>query len=127
MADKTTGLFVTQAVLAAQDTYLMQTSEVAPISRVDGNDPRELRSLSLGYFAGAGEARSYARAYYYALLAEAAGDIAATSLREEIEARFGARGPDVAQVWNGIAAQMQQRAITDWIAADLPARYLKDN
>ncbi|MDX8352199.1 hypothetical protein [Cognatiyoonia sp. IB215182] len=117
----------TQAVLAAQDSYLKQTGAPAPISRVSGSDPRDLRRLALAHFAGVGETRSYARAYYYALLAEAAGDIAATTLREEIAARFGARGPDVAQVWSDIAADMQQLAITDWINADLPAVYLTTN
>ena len=125
--DRLEARMTTQAVLAAQDAYLVQTGAAAPIARVSGDDPRSLRTLSLSHFAGTGEARSYARAYYYALLAEAAGDIAATSLRKEIEARFGARGPEVAQVWNDIAAQMQQQAITDWINADLPAAYLTQN
>lgn len=125
--DRLEARMTTQDVLAAQDTYLAQTRAPAPITAVSGDDPRNLRSLSLAYFAGTGQARSYARAYYYALLAEAAGDIAATSLREEIEARFGARGPDVARVWNGVAAEMQQQAITDWINADLPGRYLTQN
>lgn len=125
--DRLEARMTTQAVLAAQADYLTQTVAPAPITRVSGDDPRDLRTLSLAHFAGTGEARSYERAYYYALLAEAAGDIAATSLREEIEARFGARGPEVAQAWNVIAAQMQQRAITDWINADLPAAYLTQN
>lgn len=125
--DRLEARMTTQAVLAAQADYLTRTEAPAPIARVSGDDPRDLRALSLAYFAGAGEARSYARAYYYALLAEAAGDIAATSLREEIEARFGARGPDVAQVWNIVVAEMQQQAITDWISADLPSAYLKQN
>ena len=125
--DRLEARMTTQAVLAAQDAYLTQTNASAPITRVIGDDPRSLRNLSLSYFTGAGDARSYARAYYFALLAEAAGDIAATSLRVEIEARFGARGPEVARIWNGVAAQMQQRAITDWINADLPAVYLTQN
>ena len=87
-------------------------------------DPRDLRALSLDYLTGSGKARSYARAYYFALLAEAAGDIAAASLRDEITARFGARGPEVAQAWNALSAQVEQQAVTDWINADLPARYL---
>lgn len=125
--DRLEARMTTQAVLAAQDAYLTQANAVAPIARVTGNDPRELRALSIAHFAGTGEVRSYARAYYYALLAEAAGDIAATSLREEIEARFGARGPEVARIWNGVAAEMQQQAVTDWINADLPSVYLTSN
>ncbi|WP_296424079.1 hypothetical protein [Yoonia sp.] len=117
----------TQDVLAAQTAYLEQTNAPDPINAVSGDDPRDLRRLALAHFTGADAARSYAYAYYYALLAEAAGDIAATSLREEIEARFGARGPDVAGVWQGVAAEMQQRAMTDWINADLPSLYLTQN
>jgi hypothetical protein len=116
----------TQDVLAAQDAYLARTNAPAPITLVSGDDPRALRRLALTYFSGEDTVRSYARAYYFALLAEAAGDIAATSLREEIEARFGARGPEVAATWNSITTEMQQRAITDWIAADLPAAYLTE-
>ncbi len=125
--DRLEARMTTQAVLVAQADYLTTTQAPAAITLVSGDNPRDLRTLALNYFAGTGEARSYARAYYYALLAEAAGDIAATSLREEIEARFGARGPQVAQVWRGIAAEMQQRAITDWINSDLPAQYLTSN
>lgn len=117
----------TQDVLAAQANYLTETNAPAPLDDISGDDPRGLRALSLAYFAGNGEVRSYARAYYFALLAEAAGDIAATSLRKEIEARFGARGPEVAQAWAGIAAEMQQRAMTDWINGDLPAIYTRQN
>jgi hypothetical protein len=91
---------------------------------VIGDDPRDLRALSLAYLTGAGQARSYARAYYYVLLAEAAGDIAGPSLRSEITARFAARGPDVAQAWTALSAQVEQQAVTDWINADLPGRYL---
>lgn len=125
--DRLEARMTTQSVLAAQNAYLTATNAPAPIDRVSGSDPRDLRDLSLAHFAGTGEARSYGRAYYYALLAEAAGDIAAASLRKEIEARFGARGPQVAQAWNAVAAEMQQRAITDWINADLPGRYLTQN
>ncbi|MEM9785036.1 MAG: hypothetical protein AAF801_00940 [Pseudomonadota bacterium] len=125
--DRLEAQMTTQTVLAAQDAYLLQTNAPEPVTLVSGDDPRDLRAQSLAHFAGSGQARSYARAYYYALLAEAAGDIAATSLREEIEARFGARGPAVAKVWTGIAAEMQQRAVTDWINADLPGAYLINN
>ncbi|MCK0094235.1 hypothetical protein MWU60_01525 [Yoonia sp. F2084L] len=52
---------------------------------------------------------------------------ATTALALIIDARFGARGVAVAQAWNAVAAEMQQRAITDWINADLPGRYLTQN
>ncbi len=125
--DRLEAQMTTQAVLTAQSDFLTQTNAPAPITRISGDDPRDLRRLALAHFTGSGEGRSYARAYYYALLAEAAGDIAATSLREEIEARFGARGPEVARAWSSIAAEMQQQAITDWITADLPSAYLTQN
>lgn len=125
--DRLEARMTTQSVLAAQEAYLTQTNAAPAISRVSGRDPRDLRTLALDHFTGSGAARSYARAYYYALLAEAAGDIAATALREEITARFGARGPEVAAAWRAIAAEMEQRAITDWINADLPAQYLTES
>ncbi|WP_108815956.1 hypothetical protein [Loktanella sp. Alg231-35] len=125
--DRLEARMTTGAVLDAQDTYLTGTNAPAAIDQVSGDDPRDLRALSLAYFTGDGAARSYARAYYFALLAEAAGDIAATSLRKEIEARFGARGPAVQAQWNAIEAEMQTRALGDWIAADLPSAYLRQN
>ena len=116
----------TQRVLAAQAANLTAIAAPAPIAAVSGNDPRDLRKLSLAHFTGQGAPRSYARAYYYALLAEAAGDVAATSLRTEIAARFGARGPEVAALWRATATAEQQRAVADWVSADLPAQYLRD-
>ncbi|MDO6589702.1 hypothetical protein DS901_07940 [Loktanella sp. D2R18] len=124
LLDKLESRMTTQSVLAAQDRHLTSVGAVAPLEMVTGDDPRDLRALSLAYLTGTGQARSYARAYYYALLAEAAGDIAAESLRNEIIARFGARGPDVAQAWHALAAQVEEQAVTDWINADLPGRYL---
>ncbi|MEJ6402295.1 hypothetical protein [Yoonia sp. 2307UL14-13] len=124
LLDRLEARMTTQDVLAAQATHLEQSNSPAPITLVSGNDPRKLRARALRHFTGSGSSRSYARAYYYALLAEAAGDIAATSVRKEIEARFGARGPDVAAAWNAVAADAQRQAIADWIEADLPSRYV---
>jgi hypothetical protein len=77
----------------------------------------------LARFTGSGAARSYAQAYYFALLAEAAGDIGATMLKQEIEGRFEARGDDVAATWAGISDELQAQALQDWISGGLADRY----
>ena len=89
----------------------------------DGNDPRHLRALALAHFTGSNATRSYAQAYYFSLLAEAAGDIGASSLKREIEGRFEARGQDVAAAWTDLSAELQARALDDWIGGNLAGRY----
>lgn len=122
--DAVEALLPTGTVLALQEAHL--TGAPAPASRITGDDPRDLRALSLSYFTGAGAARSYALAYYYALLAEAAGDVAAPTLIAEIDARFAARGPAVADDWRTRKAAISDRALQDWIDENLPARYARD-
>lgn len=86
-------------------------------------DPRALRALSLAHYAGSGATRSYAMAYYYALMAQAAGDIAATTLKQEIESRFAARGDEVALAWSDLSAEIQSRALQDWVEGGLADRF----
>ncbi len=117
----------TQTVLAAQPA--LGAEGAAPLigrAGVDSDDPRDLRAAALARLYGVGAARSYAQAYYFALLAEAAGDIAATSLVDEIDARFAQRGPDAAQAWSAAREGAEMQALADWIALDLPARYTRD-
>lgn len=90
----------------------------------DGDAPRALRRMSLAYLAGAGQTRSYARAYYLALLAQAAGDIAGETLKDEVDDRFVARGAEVADAWAEVSAGLQADALENWIADGLADRYL---
>jgi hypothetical protein len=87
------------------------------------DDPRLLRAMALAHYSGAGQPRSYARAYYFALLAEAAGDIGASTLKTEIEGRFSARGDAVAEAWNTLSTDLQSQALQDWIAGGLADRF----
>ncbi|MGJ8617526.1 MAG: hypothetical protein ACSHWS_11855 [Sulfitobacter sp.] len=96
----------------------------APLEAIEADDdPRQLRRLALAHYTGSGTVRSYAQAYYFALLAEAAGDIGATALRQEIEGRFAARGDEVRAGWEDLSAEVQARALTDWIDGGLADRY----
>lgn len=111
------------------DVLTLQAAEIdrvagAPAEAIgDIDDPRDLRALALAHYAGAGATRSYARAYYYALLAEAAGDIGATTLKQEIEGRFSARGEAVTEAWSTLSADIQATALDDWIAGGLADRF----
>ncbi|WP_299882114.1 hypothetical protein [uncultured Sulfitobacter sp.] len=120
--DRLEAQMTTVDVLSAQGEALGE--DAATVSLPDGDDPRALRRLSLAYLAGAGQTRSYARAYYLALLAQAAGDIAGETLKDEIDDRFVARGADVADAWAGVSAGLQADALENWIADGLADRYL---
>jgi hypothetical protein len=114
----------TGAVIAAQDAHLAITgADGAAAALPEGEDVRAVRSLALGHFTGLGAPRSYRLAYYYALIAEAAGDIGARPLREDIEARFADRGAEVADIWRTLRLETQQQALSDWIALDLARRF----
>lgn len=89
----------------------------------DDDDPRSLRQAAIDRLYGTGSARSYAQAWYFAVLAEASGDIAASSLIDEIAARFALRGPDAAAAWAEAREAAEVAALTDWVALDLPARF----
>lgn len=112
----------TVEVLTAQREAL--AGSAADVALPDGDDPRALRRLSLAYLAGVGQPRSYARAYYLALLAQAAGDIAGETLKDEIEDRFEARGTDVTNAWADTSAALQAAALENWITDGLGDRYL---
>ncbi|SEW04757.1 hypothetical protein SAMN04488515_0806 [Cognatiyoonia koreensis] len=124
LMDKLEARMTTQAVLDAQSTFRNEIEALPTLANITSDDPRELRRMGLALFTGEGQRRHYVQAYYFTLLAEAAGDIAATSLREEIEGRFKGRGPEVAATWRAAVADAQQAALNDWISNDLPARYL---
>tara|TARA_R110002072_G_scaffold15828_5_gene62435 strand:- start:4518 stop:6119 length:1602 start_codon:yes stop_codon:yes gene_type:complete len=112
----------TVEVLRAQRDHPQVTT--APLGAIDANDdPRQLRRLALSHYTGSGTVRSYAQSYYFALLAEAAGDIGATALRQEIEGRFAARGDDVRAAWETLSAEVQEQALADWIDGGLADRY----
>ncbi len=116
----------TAQVIAAQDAYLARSAS-ASNALPQGNDIRAVRALSLAHFTGLGAPRSYRLAYYYALIAEAAGDIGARPLREDIEARFANRGDEVTALWADLRATTQAQALSDWIDLDLAGRFERGN
>ncbi|MGC1495638.1 MAG: hypothetical protein WA790_07510 [Sulfitobacter sp.] len=122
LLDQLEGQISTVDVLRAQNAHPQVTA--APLDAIASeDDPRGLRRLALAHYTGSGVVRSYAHAYYFALLAEAAGDIGATALRQEIEGRFAARGDEVNAEWQTLSQDVQQTALTDWIEGGLADRY----
>jgi len=114
----------TGEVVAAQTAHLAALGTPDPAELLpDDNDIRAVRALALSHFTGLGAPRSYERAYYYALIAEAAGDIGARPLREDIEARFANRGDAVDALWGDLRLATQNRALSDWIAEDMAGRF----
>ena len=82
----------------------------------------EVRNRALAHMRGAGAVRSYGRAYYWALLGNAAGDQAAASLAGEIESRMRHRGDKAAAAWAVAAEQARAEALAHWLTADYPAK-----
>ncbi len=121
--DRLENRMTTGEVLTLQAAEVDRVGIVPADAIADIDDPRALRALALAHYAGAGQSRSYARAYYYALLAEAAGDIGATALKNEIESRFSARGDEVTEAWAELSASIQASALEDWIAGGLADRF----
>ncbi|RKF13014.1 hypothetical protein D6850_16055 [Roseovarius spongiae] len=118
----------TADVITAQDAHLVGTGAASPADALgQTRDIRAVRRLALAHFTGLDAPRSYRMAYYYALIAEAAGDIGATPLREDIEARFAGRGAEVAALWTALRAKIQRQALSDWIALDLADRFGRDD
>ncbi len=118
----------TGQVMAAQDAQLLARNVASPSAALDGvSDIRAVRRMAIAHFTGLDAPRSYRLAYYYALIAEAAGDIGAEPLREDIEARFASRGEAVDTLWAGLRVDTQRQALSDWIALDLPGRFGRDD
>jgi len=113
----------TMQVIAAQDANLAISGVTA---LPQSNDIRAVRTLALQHFTGLGASRSYRQAYYFALIAEAAGDIGARPLREDIEARFANRGDAVDDLWRDLRIETQQAALSDWVSGNLAAQYTRD-
>ncbi|WP_272008641.1 hypothetical protein [Roseovarius sp. ZX-A-9] len=118
----------TGAVIDAQDTYLDASgAEIGAAALPADGDVRAVRRLALAHFTGLDAARSYRLAYYYALIAEAAGDIGARPLREDIEARFANRGDTVNALWIQTRTSVQEKALSDWVELGLAARFRRDD
>lgn len=78
-----------------------------------------MRNRALALEDGVGIARSYERAYLFASLAAATGDLASAQVLDRIDAHFDARGP---QEWAPRRSEVQKRALEIWLDADLAAR-----
>lgn len=98
--------------------FLPEIIEFAPAV-----DPRSLRAIALAHMTGAGELRSYPTAYYFASLAEAAGDVGAAALKQEINARFANRGAEVEAAWADWQSEVQKALVRHWIAFNWAERY----
>ncbi|PIE15629.1 MAG: hypothetical protein CSA68_06315 [Rhodobacterales bacterium] len=118
--DRIESMLTTGKVMKLQEGYKRPPlTEDLP----SGNDPRALRDKSLAYFTGLGAPRSYARAYYFALLAQAAGDVGAAGLLDDIKARFAGRGEKVRKNWTKLHRKIEGQALEDWFELKLAERY----
>ena len=120
LMDRLEQSLTTPQVLALQSTALAAAAATIP-SPHDFVPVTRVRAQALAHLRGSGAVRSYARAYYWALLGKAAGDQAAASIADEIETRMRHRGPAAATAWQAAADQARTDALAHWLAADYPA------
>lgn len=80
----------------------------------------EMRAAALGHMIGTGKSRSYKAAYFWAVLAAAAGDTSAAALRDELDTRMRVRG--LATEWGAVTRQIEADVLDAWTASDMPAR-----
>lgn len=94
--------------LSAAEIRAVQDSDMpAPSGEQSAAD---LRRQGYDALVGLGTPRSYAHAYFYGLLALAAGDRAAASLVDEIEAMIARAPQDEAATWQEMAETVQAQA-----------------
>ncbi len=82
-----------------------------------------VRAQALERLAGNGQTRSYALAWFWATLGQAAEDPGSTSLLGEIEAKMAARGPEAVAAFAEATAPLADRALDIWIDRDLASRF----
>lgn len=103
-----------EAMMSAQDAALGGATPDPALYR----DPRAMRDAMRGFFTGTDRPRSYAAAYYWALIASAAGDASGVALRNDIAEMMRLRG-DAAR-WQEVAARLENAALRQWIDSDVP-------
>lgn len=105
----------TKAMLDAQAAL----AGVSALSDTDFASVAALRSAALARMDGETETRSYPLAWFWASLAAAAGDPAATDLRDGIDRRMHLHGPEADAAWAAARAPMEAAALHEWMARDL--------
>ena len=109
----------TPGVLAVQGGL----SDIASLPDAPFASVAALRAEALARMTGATEPRSYALAWFWASLAAAAGDPAATDLRDGIDRRMRLHGPAAEAAWAAARAPVEDAALHEWVARDLGARF----
>ena len=123
--DKLEQVLTTPKVLKIQAEYAAKDRFGKP-SRKNFEPIKKLRLRAQSYLRGRGVFRSYEKAYQWALLGEAAGDLSSSSIAEEIETRMSFRGSKVKSVWKKIAEKVQDKVLDSWLVYNYPSK-LKEN
>ena len=105
----------TGALLDAQGVL----AGVSALSDADFASVSALRTAALARMTGETETRSYPLAWFWASLAAAAGDPAATDLRDSIDRRMHLHGPAADAAWAAARAPMEVAALHEWVTRDL--------
>lgn len=79
-------------------------------------DPRALREMAVAALSGFGAPRSYADAYFLALLAQAGGDRGAAAILREVESM--GRLLEAPADWEALLADLRAEAVALWFGAD---------
>ncbi|MBI1217495.1 MAG: hypothetical protein GC186_03015 [Rhodobacteraceae bacterium] len=105
----------TKAMLEAQGAL----AGISALNDADFASVTSLRNAALARMDGETETRSYPLAWFWASLAAAAGDPAATDLRDGIDRRMHLHGPAADAAWTAARAPMEVAALHEWVTRDL--------
>lgn len=99
---------------AALDAWTPEPAHEAMLRAAQSGDAVAMRRLAEAHERGAGAPRNVERAYYWALLAAAAGERAAVGLRDRLFERFRFAPAADARVWMRTRQAIADQALADW-------------
>lgn len=105
-----------EAALPILDVLELQAEDGGALTLAGDETGRDLRRLAQDALSGLGSARRYSDAYFYALLALAAGDAGAALIVDELEAMGNRLSEEDAVFWADTLAGVHDRANAVWFA-----------
>ncbi len=106
-------------ILEVQDSMLGGGGPVAS----DYASIGDIRRAARGHLLGTTRVRSYRAAYYWASVGAATGDVAAATIRDEIDTIMRLRG--ASNQWSEVQTSLENGVLRDWVGRDLPTELQK--
>ena len=94
------------------------------VTDLDPNEINNYAQLANDYYTGTSKLKSYKSAYLYANLSAAAGNITATSIREDILNMANNENPSVRLQWQKSITEVADKTLNFWISEKLNEKLL---